>query len=144
MIPPSRDGLLPPGIHWASWEEVEERLGTNEHRQALLVGLCAALVALAEAGCRTAYIDGSFVTDKARPNDFDVCWDPSGVDLDALEPVLLDLAHPRTAQKTRYGGELFPNVAQTGGAPPFLEFFQVDRDSGGPKGIVAMDLRRLP
>ena len=109
----------------------------------MLVGLRAALVALAEAGCRTAYIDGSFVTDKGRPNDFDACWDPSGVDLDALDPVLLDLAHPRTAQKARYGGELFPNVVQAGGEVSFLEFFQTDRDTGGPKGIVAIDLRRL-
>lgn len=143
MIPPWKEGLLPPGVHWADWEEVEERFGTNEQRQDLLVGLRAALVALAEVGCRTAYIDGSFVTAKERPNDFDACWDPSGVDLDGLDPVLMDLAHPRTAQKDRYGGELFPNVAQAGGGSPFLEFFQVDRDTGRPKGIVAMDLRRL-
>ncbi len=131
------------GDYWADWGEIGERFGTNDHRQDLLVGLRAALVALAEAGCRTAYIDGSFVTDKERANDFDACWDPDGVDLDALDPVLLDLAHPRTAQKARYGGELFPNVAQAGSVPPFLEFFQVDRDTGGPKGIVAVDLRRL-
>ena len=113
MIP--RKGLLPPGI---DWEEIGERFGTNEHRRDLLGGLRAALVALAEAGCGTAYIDGSFVTDKERPNDRDACWDPDGADLDALDPVLLDLAHPRTAQKARYGGELFPNVAQERGCAP--------------------------
>lgn len=144
MIPSWDDGLLPPGIHWADWEEIGERFGTTEHRRALLAGLRMALVALAQAGCRSAYIDGSFVTDKQRPNDFDACWDPAGVDLDALDPVLLDLAHPRAAQKARFGGELFPNVPEATSGSLFVEFFQTDRDTGGAKGIVAIDLRRFP
>jgi hypothetical protein len=28
---------------------------------------------LRAAGCRTIYINGSFVTDKLNPNDFDAC-----------------------------------------------------------------------
>ncbi len=120
-----------------------ERYGTNEHRQALLDGLRAALVELAAAGCSTAYIDGSFVTNKDRPNDFDACWGPTGVDLDALDPVLLDLGHPRTAPKARFGGELFPNVTEVASGSPFLEFFQTRRDTGEPKGIVAIDLRAI-
>jgi hypothetical protein len=143
VIPSWQDGLLPPGIHWAKWDEIEERFGTTEHRRALLAGLHMALLSLAAAGCRSAYIDGSFVTDKQRPNDFDACWDPNGVDLDALDPLLLELAHPRATQKARFGGELFPNVAEAGSGSLFVDFFQTDRDTGGPKGIVAIDLRRL-
>lgn len=44
--------------------------------------------------------------------DFDACWDTDGVDLDTLKPVLLDLSRRRTAQKARFGGHLFPNVAE--------------------------------
>ncbi|MDP8961033.1 MAG: helix-turn-helix domain-containing protein [Actinomycetota bacterium] len=61
---------------------------------------------MASAGCVTLWPNGSFVTDKAWPNDFDACWDPDGVDLEAIDPALLDLDHPRTSQKDRYGGEL--------------------------------------
>lgn len=38
-------------------------------------GLKAALENLSGADCRTAYVDGSFVTHKAIPNDYDVCWE---------------------------------------------------------------------
>ena len=33
----------------------------------------AAMVNLRDAGCKTVYVDGSFVTDKERPGDFDAC-----------------------------------------------------------------------
>jgi len=36
-------GLLPPGEHEASWDEVEERFGWNERRRAMLDGLSEAL-----------------------------------------------------------------------------------------------------
>jgi len=42
------------------------------------------------AGCRTAYVDGSFVTAKEDPEDFDGCWESEGVSLKALDPVLCD------------------------------------------------------
>lgn len=97
-----------------------------------------------EAGCRTAYIDGSFVTAKEEPGDFDACWEAVGVDASLLDPALLDLAPPRTAQKERFGGELFPAsfVADPEAGARFLEFFQRDRD-GEPKGIIQIDLEGL-
>ena len=38
---------------------------------------------------------------KAIPNDYDACWEETGVD-----PVILDPG--RAAQKAKYMGELFP------------------------------------
>ena len=49
-------------------------------------GLRAALVNLKGAGCQTAYINGSFVTRKELPNDYDACWEETGVDPEALRP----------------------------------------------------------
>ena len=69
-----RNGTLPPGVHWATWEEVVERFGGNAHRQSLLAGLKQALENLKQAGCRDFYLDGSFVTDKLEPEDFDGCF----------------------------------------------------------------------
>lgn len=143
MLPPYEGGVLPPGVHWATWEEIEDRFGTTPHRRALLDGLREALSMLGAAGCRAVYVDGSFVTEREVPGDFDACWDPTDVDLAALEPVLKDLASPRAAQKARFGGELFPDVVEMGSGLLFSQFFQRQR-SGEPKGIVAIDPRRMP
>ena len=53
------------------------------------------------AGCRTVYIDGSFVTNKEIPNDFDACWEEAGVAPELLDPVLLRFDAGRAEQKAR-------------------------------------------
>ena len=92
----------------------------------------------------TAWLNGSFVTTKEEPNDFDACWDETGVDPEALDPVLLTFDRERAAQKAKYMGELFPSttIANLGGWS-FLDFFQTDRETGRRKGIVAIDLGGL-
>lgn len=134
-----QSGRLPPGEHIAAWDEVVQRFGWTERRRRQLDGLAEALELLAIAGCRRIWLNGSFVTDKDEPGDFDVCWDTANVDLDVLDPVLLDLSNQRSAQKARFGGELFPNVAEVESGLSFAEFFQNERDSGR-KGIVVLNL----
>ena len=142
MIPQfDADGLLPPGIHWATWDEVTATFGNTPWRRRLLDGLEMAINILRRAGCRTVYIDGSFVTSKEVPNDFDACWEEAGVTPELLDPVLLEFDAGRAAQKARYLGELFPaSLGATVEGMSFLEFFQTDRETGGSKGIVAVDL----
>ena len=95
-----------------------------------------AIDSLRRAGYRTVYVDGSFVTSKEVPNDFDVCWEEAGV-----APELLEFDAGRAAQKARYLGELFlASFGATVDGMSFLEFFQTDRETGGSKGIVAVDL----
>ena len=147
MIPPFDPvtGNLPPGIHVADWAEFTARFDTTPHRLRLLAGLKAALDALRIAGCHRAYIDGSFVTAKQVPGDFDGCWDVHGVDPLLLDPVLLSFANRRAAQKAKYGGELFLAHAMADPAGTrFLAFFQRDKQTGQPKGIVAIDIGNLP
>jgi hypothetical protein len=137
-------GNLPPGIHSANWDEIVTRYATNS-RRGLLDGLLDALHSLKRAGCRIAYLDGSFVTAKELPGDFDACWEIAGVDAGRLDRELLDFSNRRAAQKARYGGEVFP--AETAVEPAgttFLGYFQRDRDTGQPKGIIAIDLGALP
>ncbi|BAT56601.1 hypothetical protein NOS3756_56130 (plasmid) [Nostoc sp. NIES-3756] len=144
MIPEfNPDGNLPPGVHWATWQEFMERFGITPRRQELLKGLKSAIDSLLKAGCQTIYIDGSFVTKKESPNDFDGCWDIKGVDVELLDPILLDLSSKREKQKAKYRGELFPTsfIADAEGKT-YLDFFQIDRN-GNPKGIVAIDLGGL-
>lgn len=107
-------------------------------------GLKAAPENLRDAGCRTAYIDGSFVTRKAIPNDYGACWEETGVDSVILDPVLLTFDPGRATQKAKYMGEFFPaSVTADADGLSFLEFFQADRETGRAKGIVAMDLGDL-
>ena len=143
MIPPHEPstGNLPPGEHLATWANVVERFGATPWRRQLLDGLACALRDLRAAGCKRAYIDGSFITTKEHPGDFDACWDLDGVDFDVIDEVLLTFDAGRRAQKAKYRGELFPADAA---ADPlgtlFRDFFQRDRD-GNPKGIVVIDLK---
>lgn len=119
--------------------------GSTPARQRLVDGLLRALQALRTAGCRRAYIDGSFVTAKDVPGDFDACWEPAGVDVSLLDPVLLDFANGRAAQKAKYNGELFITTAPASGAgSTFLDFFQRDKATGDAKGILAISLGGLP
>lgn len=145
MIPPFKsDGNLPPGIHWATWRELRDRFGTTWWRRRLLAGLRAALENLRGAGCLTVYVDGSFVSSKSEPGDFDACWELAGVDLERVDPVLLTFDDRRAAQKAKYGGELFPVSAEAGGEDhTFLDFFQTDKETGDRKGIVALELGDL-
>jgi hypothetical protein len=94
MIPPVEpNGNLPPGIHWATWEEIYNRFGTNDHRRKLLTGLKKALRALKKASVSTAYLNGSFVTAKDEPNDYDVTWEMSDFDVTKLDPIFADFGN---------------------------------------------------
>jgi len=134
------DGVLPPGVHVASWDEVVERFGGTAHRAELLAGLLAVLRDLQQAGCRRIYLNGSFVTDKEPPGDYDLCWELDQVDFTKLPPLVLDVDFPRAAQKARYRGDILPNVVEGSSGAPFVEFFQRNKVTGGVKGIVAINL----
>ncbi len=145
MLPDfDESGNLPAGIHNCSWDELAERFGGNAHRRQLLAGLRQAITTLRAAGCVTAYIDGSFITAKEFPADFDGCWDRAGVSrvlLQQLDPTLLDFRNRLAAENAKYRGEmLFADVGANSAGAVFLEFFQRDRD-GNQKGIVKLDLR---
>jgi hypothetical protein len=108
-----------------------------------LEGLKEALRLLRVAGCRLVYLDGSFVTAKPEPGDFDACWGVSGVEVERLDPLFLDFSNSRARQKARFLGEFFPADLPEGvTGKTFLEFFQMDKEAGNPKGILVIDLRR--
>jgi len=63
------------------------------------------------------------------------------VRLIALAPAVLDFAEARRSRKAAFGGELFPAeaVADLAGRS-FVEYFQLDRHTGDPKGIVELNV----
>jgi hypothetical protein len=137
--------VLPAGIHLATLSEVEARFAFNPGRRMQFRGLMAGLQNLRAAGCVRAFLDGSYMTAKPRPGDFDACWDPRGVDPTLLDPVLLTFDNHRAAQKAKYKGEFFPSTIPADAIGTiFIEFFQVDRFTGARKGIVVIDLTTDP
>jgi hypothetical protein len=138
-------GLLPAGIHRADWAEIVARFGVSTRRTWLLDGLLDALTMLRTAGCQVVYINGSFVTAKADPDDYDGLWDAAGVKGAKLDPILLDFSAGRLKQKVKYRGELFPvQAVEDKLGITFLEFFQICKASGAPKGIIRLELSTLP
>ncbi len=145
MVPiiDSLTGYLPPGVHDATWSEIMRPFSCNGHRSRLLGGLLAALKNLASAGCRSVLLDGSFVSRKELPEDYDGAWDIHGVDPYRLDPVLLDFSNSRAAMKSKYLGELFPASSFAAPGVLYRDFFMRDRN-GVFKGVLNIDLGTLP
>jgi len=118
---------------------------TNFRRRELFAGLVVASEYLRYAGCSTVFLDGSYVTGKPQPADFDACWDPVGVDFNKLNPVFYEFENGRAAQKQAFKGEFFPSsMLCTDVGQDFVEFFQLDRFTGNRKGIVSISIQADP
>ena len=50
-------GNLPPGRHRATWQEMEQRYGLNEHRRRLLAGMKRMLLSLKSVGCSISDVE---------------------------------------------------------------------------------------
>ena len=133
--------VLPEGIHIVDFQTVSAAFAANGRRRTQFDGLLRAAGNLRAAGCGRLYLDGSYVTAKPWPGDYDACWDPTGVVEGLVDPVLLNFDDERAAQKAKYQGEFFPSSMLVGGVgSTFLEFFQLERFSGLTKGIVQIEL----
>lgn len=139
----SSTGYLPPGAHAAPWSEVAARFNGNGHRTRLVGGLLAALRNLMGAGCRSILLDGSFISQKDLPEDYDGAWNTQGVDPYRVDPALLDFTNGRAAMKSKYLGELFPASSFAAPGVLYRDFFMKDRN-GVPKGVITIDLGSLP
>lgn len=135
----TKTGNLPPGIHMATWKEFQERFGYNQKRIWLLDGLKMLLSELRKVRCSAVYVDGSFVTNKEIPRDYDLCWKMEGVLIEDLDPVLTNYTlQGKARMEEKYRGDIRGaefSVRETGAS--YLEFFQYDRD-GKAKGIVEL------
>jgi hypothetical protein len=144
MIPDfTASGVLPPGIHPATRSELRARFAGNLVRSQILAGIVRAADALRVAGCQRLWVDGSFVTIKGQPGDWDGCWDPAGVDRKLLDPLLMDFsAQGRARIKVKYLADLFPSTwVERSSSSTFLNYFQIDKTTGLPKGVIVLNLR---
>ena len=133
-MPPRFDarGHQPPGIPPFGRSEFKAAFGYNDRRRAPVAGMRMAPLSLKRAGRPTAYIDGSFVSQKPDPGDYDGCWDRASVDGCPVDPALPDTSGKTCPQKWTYGGEMSP--VRPGADDSALGHSRCDRD-GGAKGI---------
>ncbi|RNJ49052.1 DUF6932 family protein [Methylocystis hirsuta] len=145
MIPTFNEkGNLPPGLHKATWEEFTERYGVTTHRKRLIELMQKLIVHLKEVQCQNLFVDGSFVTNKEVPNDYDACWDVTGVKIERMDPVLLVFTtEGKEKMVIKYGGDLRPDkFSPFETNVSYLEFFQIDRE-GDRKGIIHLSLQEI-
>lgn len=149
-IPPlGANGVLPPGEHEASMEEIEQAFGSStDRRKVLMNGLKLAVENFQAAGVPRIYIDGSFTADKPDPNDIDGCWSAVGASSKILDPVFWKASTPeerrqnRLLMKQKYGLDFFMAESREGrSGKNFPDFFQTDRN-GNLKGILKVNLAK--
>lgn len=143
-IPPFVNKNLPPGVHLTTWEEFKARYGINYTRNIQLDGLERAIEKFKEAGSTKIFIDGSFVTEKKNPGDYDALYDLDEIDADIIDERLVDASPSgRKVQKRYYQGEFFPMYANATSpvGSKYIDFFQKDKKTKQPKGIIRIDLR---
>lgn len=141
----NEDGYLPEGVHEMDWEAFYDAFGFSPKRKRLLEGMKNAITQLKRCGCAAIYIDGSFVTTKLEPNDYDACWDGNlnsvCSKMKDFEPVFLDIEYPRQTQKDKYGGEfLYKFDIYDSKGTSYYDFFQKIKFSNRKKGIVKIKL----
>lgn len=137
IVPGTLWPILPAGVFDATFDEVEIRYAINDKRRFLFEGLVRASDNLFKSGCQQIFLDGSYVTAKPEPEDFDALWDPRFVDPSKLDPLFLDFAQGTKNQKTKYFGEFFPSSIREGGSNlSFYDFFQTEKYTGVRKGMI--------
>ncbi|PWK68268.1 hypothetical protein LX99_04792 [Mucilaginibacter oryzae] len=147
MVPVfNNEGVLPEGVHEASFEEFKERFVYNSRRSEIYAAFLILVNDLRAINCWVVYIDGSYVTDKELPGDIDVCWDDDDeIDWELLDthyPIFFDLNPPRKAQQLRYRADVFPaNIYEGNSGLLFKDFFQQNKETGNTKGIVKINIQ---
>jgi len=146
-IPPfAASGLLPPGEHQCTVEDVLERFGAfrgSDRRQRLSRGLVTYVEEVRGAGIgKYLIVNGSYVTDIDSPNDIDVLLVlKDDVQLDAPVPPFQYNARSKKYVKRNYGLDFFFGFEHEESAQQIVALFQdVKYQPGAVKGILKVVL----
>ncbi len=135
--------ILPEGIWKTTLEHIKLKLLFSERRIELFDGLMLCLIDLKEVGCKTVFIDGSFVTNKEDPTDIDVAYSPFGGfswdKLSELHPVFLK---SRDERKRKYNCDIFDAYSEADNNQTiFRDFYQkIEGIKNIKKGILKINL----
>lgn len=142
MIPEfNENGLLPPGIHLCTIEDIQLQFTYNIRRREIFDGLLRLISDLKAISSSAVYIDGSFVTAKQLPSDIDACWEEGTGTKYEYEYVHMPILFNRDKAKQKYKADVFPaNIIENDSRKMFIDFFQTDKTTGEQKGILKIDL----
>jgi hypothetical protein len=139
-LPPlTRAGELPLGLHRASLQEVFDHFGAGSRQRLAVAARLERVYRVAQDTGHLArfVVFGSFITDKAEPNDVDVFL----VMKDTFDSGQLQgeaaLLFDHGAADAHFGASVFwvRRLAALGGEQTTIEYWQVKR-GGGQRGIV--------
>ena len=141
------DGWLPEGHHAATWDEIADTLGgePGSVRAAVLARLLAWCDAVRAKGLSGLVIlDGSFVSAKPNPGDFDLLFlfDEASEVIKAQDAEAAALVDGATC-KTRFGGDVFAFGATLARAFPQLvprDTFDFIKVTKVPKGVLEVQI----
>jgi hypothetical protein len=140
----NEQGNLEPGFYDMSLEEVRSIFCHNKHRSWLFEGIELAIEHLKKIGCKTIFLDGSYITKKELPKDFDLCWDDTDLSIVTAAkicPELFDCGWRMQKMKNRYRGDVAPanSIADFNKGINFLGYFTEDKQ-GRDKGIIRISI----
>ena len=118
-------GLLPPGVYGCTLAQARVIFAYNIRRELLFNALMRTLQLMRQANLTgDVLIDGSFVTDKAHPDDVDVILDVRQQSQNAQGLALLFYIN-RTDELSKMGVNWFANLTRESGTSKhnFNEFF---------------------
>jgi hypothetical protein len=140
------DGLLPPGIHGTTLDEIRQRFGSfqdSDRRVRLFDRLEQLVMELGRSGRFAALVvDGSFVTAKSMPEDVDLIvtlrqdhdWK---ADLGPSDYALVS----RPKLRRRFGFDVLLATDGGGDYERYVEFFsRVREDASVRKGMLRIEL----
>lgn len=138
-------GLLPAGIHTCTLQQMHAVFGSGVRREQLLEGLTRCFRLMHDQQLQgVVLIDGSFVTDKERPDDLEVTLDVRNESRLAQDRALL-FYDRRYVEVSRMGVDWYPTLP---GKQDFTIYFQRVREetlaarrlpAGTLKGILRLD-----
>lgn len=133
------DIIFKPGIYEFTIEKAEAQFASTPHRRRLFESFKELAKDLKEAGCKRIFLDGSFITRKDKPGDFDACWEPFELVNRPKDAFLIDESvEGWKARKAKYLGDIFPRHADKYGDR--VEKWQFDERTERQKGIIFIDL----
>jgi len=143
MIPAfDHTGNLPEGIYEATLGEFEKRFAHTVWRKKLFDRMLVLINDLRTIGCRTLFVDGSYVTNTRIPHDYDACWDNRSIDTGKFQQYPGLNPQNRAVQKRLYYNGCFPAfIRETRSGMLFIDFSQTDKESKMKKGIVKLEIQ---
>ena len=125
-----------------TYEEFEQHFGTNPTRIQQINNALPFFRIFRSCGCQVVYIDGSFVSKKKYPEDIDLCFDITGMNVEKLKTDFPEFFDLNAMGKIHRDLQCHIFTFEQNNTRLF-DMLSEDRD-GNPKGFVKIDLRDLP